>query len=124
MTLLSKQFLRKFRTFQLAFRPYLCVGYSSTVLLCTILSFHFISPNDFLHLSPTHRIKTTHVFFIYVPNFTLLFISYNSFSNFSKDFQQNVQYSTGKTKTLTQSVHIRTRRNGGHYRHHVVQLGT
>jgi len=94
------------RPFQLAFLPLLYVEYCSSSVFYVTLSFHFISATFILHLSPTHHIKTSHVFFVYVPNFTLLFISYNLCGNLSKDIQQYAQYRTDKCETFTQSVHI------------------
>jgi len=122
VTCFSKQFLRKIRPVQLAFLPLLYVELTSPAVLYATLHFHFISPTDLLHPSQTRHIKTYHEFFIYDPNFTLLVMLYNLFSNLSKDFQQYAQYRTDKSETHTHSIHIRTPSGGGHYHHHGIHL--
>jgi len=112
------------RPLQIAFLPLLCAGNYTSSLLYPKLHFHFTSPTDLLHPSPTQHIKTYHEFFIYEPNFTLLFISCNLFSNLSKDFQQYIHYRTHKCETLTHPVHIPTRFCGGHYHHHGIQIAS
>jgi hypothetical protein len=87
-----------------------------------ILRFHFTSPAELLHPSSTQHIKISHAFFIYVPNFTLLCISYYLLSNLSQHFQKYAQYGTDQSKILKHSVHIPAPFAGGHYPRHVIPL--